>query len=98
MMNNLITRAKNSLKDFWDKTNEEVTETVAAEKILTKYLKGQTVNQEERKFLGEQLLDILKIIFIGIPLVIIPGFSIVMLFLVKFSKKMGVNIFPSSFK
>lgn len=98
MIKNLITRAKDSLKDFWDKTNEEVTETVAAEKILTKYLKGQTVSQEEKKFFREQLLDLFKIIFIGIPLAIIPGFSFVMLFLVKISKKMGINIFPSSFK
>ena len=35
---------------------------------------------------------------IGVPFVLIPGASVLVPFLIKISKKAGVDIIPSSFK
>ena len=93
----LVVKGENALKDFWHKTKQEVSETKQAEKIFIRYVEGQPISPGEKDAMKQQSLDILKIIFIGVPLAILPGFSIVMIVLVKLSQKYNFNIFPSAF-
>ena len=42
--------------------------------------------------------NVLKIMGVGVPFFMIPGSSVLVPFLIKLSKKIGINIVPSSFK
>ena len=52
----------------------------------------------ENKALKDQTFDLVKIVFIGIPLAVIPGFSIMMLIIVKIGRRYNFNVLPSSFR
>ncbi len=92
-----LVKAEDALIDFWHSSRQEIHQTREAEKMALKYVKGQTINEEERLAIKEQGVDILKIVFIGVPLVVIPGFSIVMILLVKIGRRFNFNVLPSAF-
>lgn len=93
----ILLKGENSLLDFWHKTRTEAAETKEAERILVKYVERKDITKEEKKILKNQTIDIAKVIFIGIPLAVIPGFSVVMIILVKLGKKYKFNVLPSAF-
>jgi hypothetical protein len=93
----LLQKGETSLIDFWQKTRQEARETKEAEGILVKYVEGKKISAEEKIILKNQTFDIVKVIFIGIPLAVIPGFSIVMIFIVKIGRRYKVNVLPSAF-
>jgi hypothetical protein len=93
----LVIKGEYSLKDFWHKTKQEAHETQEAEHVLAHMIEGKKVTKEEKKALENQSIDILKVIFIGIPFAIIPGFSIIMIILFKVGRKYNVNFLPSAF-
>ena len=65
---------------------------------MIKYMKKGKLTPSEEKELRVQFYDLLKIMGIGVPFVLIPGASVLVPFLIKISKKAGVDIIPSSFK
>jgi hypothetical protein len=97
MFNKIRQKGEDSLKDFWKKTRQEAHQTKEAEEILIRYAEGKGVTIEEKKLLKTESIDIAKVIFIGIPLAVIPGFSVVMILLVKLGNKYKFNVLPSAF-
>lgn len=93
-----VDKFKKSLKVFVSKVSNEADETKESAYIIGKYLKGETVTEEDDKKLKEQVFDMFKIIGIGIPFVLIPGASILLPIIISLSKKMKINLMPSSFK
>jgi hypothetical protein len=93
----ILLKGENSLLDFWHKTRIEVRETKQAEKIFIRYVENKEVSKEEKTALRNQSIDLAKVIFIGIPLAIVPGFSVVMIVLVKLGQKYKFNVLPSAF-
>jgi hypothetical protein len=93
----ILKKGESSLVDFWKKSRNEINETKEAEKIFVKYVGGKEITENEKKILKYQTFDLIKIIFIGIPLAVIPGFSIVMIIIVRVGRKYKFNALPSSF-
>ena len=83
---------------FFKNLNNEAKETKDAGKLVLKYLKKGKLTNSEEKELRLQFYDLLKIMGIGVPFVLVPGASVLVPFLIKISKKAGVDIIPSSFK
>lgn len=98
ILKSIIKKGENSLIDFWQKSKQEVTETKEAEKVFVKYVEGKEVSREENEIFKNQTFDLIRIIFIGIPLAVVPGFSIIMLVIVKIGNKYKFNVLPSSFR
>lgn len=97
IFNRILKKGESSLHDFWQKSSNELKETKEAEKVFTKYVEGKEVTIEERAILKNQTLDLIKIIFVGVPLAVIPGFSVIMVVIVRLGRKYNFNILPSSF-
>jgi hypothetical protein len=93
----ILKKGEYSLLDFWAKSRNEIKETKEAERIFSKYMSGKEVTDDEKKALKYQTFDLIKIIFIGVPLAVIPGFSVIMILIVKVGRKYKFNILPSSF-
>jgi len=97
MFDKIRQKGEEALKDFWNKTRQEVHQTKEAEEILIRYAQKKGVTAEEKKLLKTESIDIAKVIFIGIPLAVIPGFSVIMILLVKLGNKYKFNVLPSAF-
>lgn len=82
-----LKKGEDSLHDFWQKSRNEIMETKQAEKVFVKYIGRKEVTNEEKTILKNQTFDIVKIIFIGVPLAVIPGFSVIMILIVRVGKK-----------
>lgn len=93
----ILKRGEVSLKEFREMCRIEVIETKEAKEVFVKYVGGKGVTENEKKILLTQVFDLIKIVFIGIPLSIIPGFSIVIVFIVRVGRKYKFNILPTSF-
>lgn len=66
--------------------------------LVVKYLKEGKLSKKEEKELKLQFYDVLKIMGVGIPFFMIPGSTVLVPFLVKLSRKLGLDIIPTSFK
>jgi hypothetical protein len=97
IFNKTLLKGKNSLNGFWLKTCLEATQTKQAGGICIKCVQGKEVTVEERKILWTQVIDIAKVILIGVPYIIIPGFTVVLIVLVKIGRKYKFNVLPSAF-
>ena len=97
ILKGILKKGEDSLHDFWRKSRNELDQTKQAEKVFVKYVERKEVTVEEKEILKTQTFDMVKIIFIGVPLAVIPGFSVVMILLVKFGKKYNFNVLPSAF-
>ena len=86
-----------TFKEFLHDVSKEKEETKEAASILKKHMRGQTTTKEERRMLKMQCYDLLKAVGIGIPLILIPGGSIIIPVLLRIAKKYKINILPSSF-
>jgi len=93
----MLKKAEDSLHDFWKKSRNEIKETEQAEEVFEKYIGGKEVTSEEKEILKSQTFDMVKIVFIGVPLAVIPGFSLLMVLIVKVGRKYNFNVLPSSF-
>jgi hypothetical protein len=56
------------------------------------------IQKEECDKFKEQMIDVIKILGIGIPYMLIPGSSLLLALVVSIAKKYKINILPSSFK
>jgi len=88
---------RENLNEFLDKSAHEIAETKEAVAIINKYLHGQKLTVEEKKFIRIQTFDVFKSIGIIVPFAFIPGASILIPAIVIVAKKKGINILPSSF-
>jgi hypothetical protein len=95
-------KTKNKLQeailDFLRKIKKEGSETSEAAKILKRYASGEKVSKEDMDKFRQQIVDVVKILGIGLPFTLIPGSSILLPLVVKIAKKYNIDIFPSAFK
>lgn len=87
-----------AFKVFFNNLRKEASETKQASYLVVKYLKEGKLSKKEEKELKLQFYDVLKIMGVGIPFFMIPGSTVLVPFLVKLSRKLGLDIIPSSFK
>ena len=87
-----------ALKTFFNNLRKEASETKQAGYLVVKYLKEGKLSKKEEKELKLQFYDVLKIMGVGIPFFMIPGSTVLVPFLVKLSRKLRLDIIPSSFK
>jgi hypothetical protein len=92
-----IAKNKNAFLNFTEKLKQEGQESREAFEILKKYVEtGEITTEEEQKFRA-QVYDIMKMVGIGVPLAVLPGATIIIPIILKFSGKYGINLLPSSF-
>lgn len=91
-------RLKNFFIDFLKKMKNESDKTKEASKIFRRYASGKKVSKEEMKVFRKQMIDVMKILGIGIPFVLVPGSTILLPILLSIAKKYKIDILPSSFK
>ncbi len=80
-------------KDF----GNEAKETKEASLLVVKFLKEGKISPDEEKELRTQVYDLFKMMGIGIPFVLIPGSTLLLPFLIRVSKRFGINLLPTSF-
>lgn len=91
-MNNL----KKSISLLIKESKEEFVETKAILKLMWKSRK-QDLTHEEKQLIKGQSVDILRLTVLT-SLFIIPFSGIFIILLIKFGKKLGIRVLPSSFK
>jgi hypothetical protein len=86
-----------AISTFAKNMSSEAKETKEASMLIVKFMKDGKISPEEEKELRTQVYDLFKMVGIGIPFFMIPGSSLLLPFLIKVSKRFGVNLLPSSF-
>lgn len=97
-INNELRKLNDFIVDFLRKLKKEGTETSEAAAILKRYAMGKKVSKEEMEIFRNQMLDVIKILGIGIPFTIIPGSSLLLPLVIAIAKKYKIDILPSSFR
>ena len=70
------------LKDL----KKEGLETSESAQILSRYATGKPVSKEDKEKFREQMIDVLKVLGIGIPFTLIPGSSLLLPLVVAIAK------------
>ena len=91
-------KSAKAFKVFFNSLRKEARETKQASYLLVKFLKEGKLSKKEEKELKLQFYDVLKIMGVGIPFFMIPGATVLVPFLIKLSRKLGLDIIPTSFK
>lgn len=91
-------KSSKAFRIFFKNLNNEAKETKQAGKLIVKYLKEGKLSKEEEKEIRVQIYEILKIMGVGVPFIMIPGSCVLIPFILKLAKKLGIDILPSSFK
>jgi len=97
LKNKISTKTVEFTKSVWDGIKRESSETKEATKILNRMLQGEDISDEEKKFLRNQSMDLLKIL----PLIAIQGIPVpipITPLLIVLGKKYGFDILPNSHK
>lgn len=97
-VNNQIKKLNDFIVDFLKKLKKEGTKTSEAAAILKRYAMGEKVSKEEMDIFRNQMLDVIKILGIGIPFTIIPGSSLLLPLVIAIAKKYKIDILPYSFR
>lgn len=84
--------------DFLSRLKQEGSETSDAAIILARYAKGEDVSKEDMDKFRNQMIDVAKMIGIGIPFTIIPGSTLLLPLVLSIAKRYNIDILPSSFK
>lgn len=84
--------------DFLKRLKKEGNETSEAAVILSRYAKGEEVSKEDMEKFRNQMLDVIKVLGIGIPFTVIPGSSLLLPLVISIAKKYKIDILPSSFR
>jgi hypothetical protein len=96
-MKERIDKLSLTILDFLVKLKKEGDETSEAAIILSRYVKGEKISKEDADKFRNQMIDVIKILGIGIPFVIVPGSTLLLPIVVSVAKKYNIDIFPSSF-
>jgi hypothetical protein len=86
-----------AISTFAKNMSSEAKETKEASFLIVKFMKEGKISAEEEKELRTQVYDLFKMVGIGIPFFMIPGSSLLLPFMIKVSKRFGINLLPSSF-
>lgn len=97
-MHEHIKKLRFFLKDFLTRAKRQGEYSSEAWNILIRYTKGESITKDDVKKLRTQIIDLIKILGIGIPYILIPGSTLLLALLVSISKKYKIKILPSSFK
>ena len=97
-INDQVNRLNDIILDFLKRIKKEGSETSEAVIILARYAKGEEVSKEDMDKFRNQMIDVLKVLGIGIPFTIIPGSSLLLPLVISIAKKYNIDILPSSFK
>jgi hypothetical protein len=84
--------------DFLIKLKKEGDKTSEAAIILSRYAKGEKISPEDTDKFRNQMIDVIKMLGIGIPFVVIPGSTLLLPIVASVAKKYNIDILPSSFK
>lgn len=91
-------RATRALHHFLIGVKNEASDTKEASRIIYKFISQQPISTEEEHKLKTQVVDIFKIVGIGIPFMLLPGATLLIPFILKAAEKKGINLYPSNFK
>jgi hypothetical protein len=97
-INSQVNRLNDLIVDFLKRLKKEGNETSEAAIILARYAKGEKVSKEEMEKFRNQMIDVIKVLGIGVPFTIIPGSSLLLPLVLSIAKKYNIDILPSSFK
>lgn len=97
-INSQVNRLNDFIVDFLKRLKKEGSETSEAAIILSRYAKGEEVSKEDMEKFRNQMIDVLKVLGIGLPFTIIPGSSLLLPLVLSIAKKYNIDILPSSFK
>jgi hypothetical protein len=98
IMKERIDKLNLTILDFLIKLKREGNETSEAAIILSRYAKGEKISLEDAEKFRNQMIDVIKMLGIGIPFVVIPGSTLLLPIVLSVAKKYNIDIFPSSFK
>lgn len=90
-------KTSQAISTFAKNMSSEAKETKEASKLVVKFMKEGKISAEEEKELRTQVYDLFKMVGIGIPFFMIPGSTLLLPFMIKVSKRFGVNLLPTSF-
>ena len=88
-------KIKSSIKSIINDTKSEARETKEMVELIWES-KSKNLTPEQKDKIKNQGLDLFKLTFLS-ALFIVPGSGILIVFLVKFGKRFGINVLPSSF-
>lgn len=88
-------KIKSSIKSIINDTKSEARETKEMVELIWES-KGKDLTPEQKDKIKNQGFDLFKLTVLG-ALFIVPGSGILIVLLVKFGKRFGINILPSSF-
>jgi hypothetical protein len=94
-MKSLFTKGADFAKSVWEGAKREKRETVEALRILQQIIKGKSINDQQKKFLKAQSVDLVKLI----PLLAIQGIPVpipITPLLIMAGKKCGFDFLPNS--
>lgn len=94
---NVMTKIEIIIRDFSKKCGTEFDETKEAGLIIHKHISGEKLTAEDKIKLKQQIGDVLKGVGIGIPIILIPGASILIPIIIKLAKRYNIELLPSSF-
>ncbi len=97
-INSQVSRLNDLIVDFLKRLKKEGNETSEAAIILSRYAKGEEVSKEDMEKFRNQMIDVIKVLGIGVPFTIIPGSSLLLPLVLSIAKKYNIDILPSSFK
>jgi hypothetical protein len=97
-INKKVDKLNKLIITFLKNLKKEGQETSDAAHILKRYALGEKVSKEEMETFRKQMISILKILGIGIPLVILPGSTLLLPLVLSVAKKYNIDILPNSFK
>jgi hypothetical protein len=93
-----LTKLNLAIIDFLQRLKQEGNETSEAAIILKRYAMGDSVSKEDMEKFRNQMVDVIKVLGIGIPFTLIPGSSLLLPLVIAVAKKYNIDILPSSFK
>lgn len=96
LISKYVDKYKDELKVFIKKLKEQFKFNKQAREILTNYAKDGNISKEESILLKEISVDILKMLGLS-SVVILPGGSLLIVFIIKLAKILKVDVIPSQF-
>ena len=82
---------------FLSKLKEEISQNTKLRKILARYVTDKkSITEEEGDFVKKQTLSLLKMLGLT-SIIILPGSTLILPFLIALAKKYKINILPNSF-
>jgi len=97
LLTKYINKHKGELKIFINKMKEQFKHNKQARDILLAYSKSGTLTPEQSSLLKDIAKDMLKIVGLG-GIVVLPGGSLLMVFILKLAKFLKLDVIPSKFK